>query len=281
MDKVYAVAVPDAIRGVYCTWAACKTALGRERTGYRHQQWVDSCETAMALLRGPGIVLAPGAYAFTDGNRTGGVGVALVRQEARGCSAREFGMFVTDVFRDRRIPNLDSDPAVLSALGELEHGLTEIAAPYFALREVEPGTALTIVYDRVEVEELFEHQREPRSSAVAAVVQECDRIRNSGGLRVSFKRKSSHQSELLGRDDLAYWNNRADQLADRGAEGPSGQERDVAWAPCEERHLESWWFNSTSTVIPECWRLQDGELVRVDRTLGCSGDAAGGPASNW
>lgn len=68
---------PESIRGVYEDWASCFAAI----TGSTDTRYMKVCsrEDAYAILADKGVVLPPGLYAFTDGNSSGGVGVAIVR----------------------------------------------------------------------------------------------------------------------------------------------------------------------------------------------------------
>src|SRR5437870_10581323 len=105
--KVYVVTHPESARGIYDTWPACQAAIGGVK-GARFQA-VTSREKAEAMLRGDGVALGPGRYAFVDGNHLGGVGVVLVEQKPDGSrEVKEISTSVASVFASAKIPFLTS-----------------------------------------------------------------------------------------------------------------------------------------------------------------------------
>jgi ribonuclease HI len=214
--KVYVVIEPPWVRGIYQTWAECKAAVTGV-TGARYQA-VATREIADAMLSGPGVVLPPGTYAFTDGNTAGGVGIVFVEQGPDGEQlVSETSTSVGEVFGGVGLPGLESSVSVAEALRKLRNVLAELAALYDALRNAPAGSALTIVHDYQGVSKWIEGDwREARIPVVRTIIEACSALRRERQLDVSFQYQPAHQSTWAGRDDYAYWNGRADLLATRG-----------------------------------------------------------------
>ena len=144
--KVYVVTAPASIRGIYETWDACRAVVSG-MAGARYQG-VSSRAVAEAMLRGEGLRLEPGLYAFVDGNAMGGIGVVLVKEEGSGpASVRELATTVYEVFARAGIPSLDTRSKITAATDSLQNILAELGALYAALQEAAPGSALTVVHD--------------------------------------------------------------------------------------------------------------------------------------
>jgi ribonuclease H-related protein len=217
--RVYVVTAPESVRGIYDTWDACRAAVSGVR-GARYQA-VSSRESAEAMLRGDGVTLGPGRYAFVDGNHEGGVGVVLIEHESAGTRVvAEISTTVDAVFRDAGVPGLGSMEAIREALGRLRNVLAELAALYQALREAPAGRAITIVHDYEGVGAWLEGRWKAKDPMVAAVVAACRCVIAERRLAVSFQRQRGHQSTWAGRDDFARYNTRADRLATEAARGP-------------------------------------------------------------
>lgn len=214
--RVYVVTDPPEIRGVYETWPACQAAVSGV-PGARYQA-VASRADAEAMLRGAGVALAAGAYAFIDGNHEGGVGVVLVEERADGARAvREISTTVRGVFAGAGLPRLGSPAAIRDELGRLRNVLAEIGGLHEALSLVAPGTALTVVHDYEGVGAWMEGRWKTKDAVVAEVVEACRALVRDRRLTVAFRRQRGHQSTWAGRDDFAHFNARADALATRAA----------------------------------------------------------------
>jgi ribonuclease H-related protein len=215
--RVYVVTNPPSIQGIYDTWAACKAAVAGV-PGARYQA-VSSRETAEAMLRGDGLALGPGWYAFVDGNHLGGVGVVLVGPETGGeRTVKEISASVAEVLRDAGIPSLSSESAIADALDRLRNVLAELTALLLALREAPAGIALTVVHDYEGVGAWMEGRWKTKDPIVAEVVAACRALAATRGLSVTFRRQPGHQSTWAGRDDFARYNGRADRLATAAAQ---------------------------------------------------------------
>ena len=217
--KVYVVTAPQSIRGIYDTWDACRAAVSGV-AGARYQG-VASRGVAEAMLRGEGLRLEPGAYAFVDGNAMGGIGVVLVEQGESGPAAvRELATTVHDVFGRAGIPGLDTRSKVTTATDSLHNILAELGALYAALREAAPGTPLTVVHDYEGVGAWLEGRWKAKNPIVAEVVAACRALIDARGLRVRFRHQRGHESTFAGRNDFAAYNALADKLAtDAGLRG--------------------------------------------------------------
>ena len=218
MARVYVVTAPERIRGVYESWPACEAAVKGVK-GARYQA-VASRAQAEAMLRGEGTTLAPGLYAFVDGNHLGGVGVVLVDATGEEPSVVEaLGMTVREVFASGGVTSLAQPKAIASALARLRNVLAELAALYLALRLVSEGTALTVVHDYEGVGAWMTGRWKTKDSLVAEVVAACKALAAARRLALAFRHQRGHQSSWAGRDDFAHFNARADTLAAEAAAG--------------------------------------------------------------
>lgn len=218
--KVYVVTAPDRIRGIYATWPECAAAV--KGVGGARFQGVASREQAEAMLRGEGPVLAPGLYAFVDGNHLGGVGVVIVEQRAdedEPTVVEELGLTVREVFAGVGIPSLGSDRAIAAALDRLRNVLAELAALHLALRLVPEGATVTVVHDYEGVGAWMEGRWRAKDAIVAEVIAACKAIVAARRLHVTFRHQRGHQSSWAARDDFAHFNARADTLATEAARG--------------------------------------------------------------
>lgn len=218
MAKVYVVTAPDRIRGVYDTWSACEAAVRGVR-GARYQA-VASRAQAEAMLRGEGTVLAPGLYAFVDGNHLGGVGVVIV--DATGGEptvVEELGMTVAEVFADGAVASLAHPKAIGAALARLRNVLSELGGLHLALRLVPEGSTITVVHDYEGVGAWMDGRWKTRDPLVAELVAAGKTLAAARHLTLSFRHQRGHQSSWAGRDDFAHFNARADALASDAATG--------------------------------------------------------------
>jgi len=214
--KVYVVTAPASIRGIYDTWDACRTAVSG-MTGARYQG-VSSRAVAEAMLRGEGLRLERGVYAFVDGNAMGGIGVVLVEQEGSGpASVRELATTVYDIFGRAGIPSLDTRAKITAATDSLRNILAELGALYGALQEAAPGSVLTVVHDYEGVGAWLEGRWKAKNPMVAEVVAASRALIEARGLRVRFRHQRGHESTFAGRNDFAAYNARADKLATEAA----------------------------------------------------------------
>ena len=210
--KVYVVTAPPSIRGIYDTWDACRAAVSGV-AGARYQG-VASRAVAEAMLRGEGLQLEPGAYAFVDGNAMGGIGVVLVEQrEAGPASVRELATTVYDVFGRAGLPSLDARAKITAATDSLRNILAELGGLYAALEEIPTGSAVTVVHDYEGVGAWLEGRWKAKHPIVADVVAACRALVGARRLRVRFRHQRGHESTFAGRNDFAAYNARADQLA--------------------------------------------------------------------
>jgi ribonuclease HI len=215
-SKVYVVSAPAPIRGIYDTWEACRTAVSGV-PGARFQR-VASREVAEAMLRGEGLRLEPGIYAFVDGNAMGGIGVVLVEhREGEPASVREIATTVYAVFRRAGVPNLLTRAEITAATDSLRNVLAELGALHAALGAVVPDTALTVVHDYEGVGAWLEGRWKARNPIVADVVAACRAVIEARRLRVRFRQQRGHESTFAGRNDFAAYNARADALATEAA----------------------------------------------------------------
>lgn len=218
MAKVYVVTAPGRIRGVYETWPACEAAVKGVR-GARFQA-VASRAQAEAMLRGEGAALAPGLYAFVDGNHLGGVGVVVVDASGEEPSVvEELGLTVREVFAGGAVTSLATPKAIAAALERLRNVLAELAALYLALRLVPEGASVTVVHDYEGVGAWMEGRWKTKDPLVAEVVAACKTLAADRRLTLSFRHQRGHQSSWAGRDDFAHFNTRADALATEAAPG--------------------------------------------------------------
>ena len=218
MAKVYVVTAPERIRGVYDSWPACEAAV-KGVPGARFQA-VASRAQAEAMLRGEGASLAPGRYAFVDGNHLGGVGVVLVDAATGEPTVEEaLGMTVREVFEGGGVASLSEAKAIATALARLRNVLAELAALYLALRLAPEGVALTIVHDYEGVGAWMTSRWKTKDPLVAEIVAACHALASARRLTLSFRHQRGHQSSWAGRDDFAHFNAQADTLATEAATG--------------------------------------------------------------
>jgi len=166
------------------------------------------------MLRGEGAALAPGLYAFVDGNHLGGVGVVVV--DATGEEPRaveELGLTVREVFAGGAVTSLATPKAIAAALERLRNVLAELAALYLALRLVPEGASVTVVHDYEGVGAWMDGRWKTKDPLVAEVVAACKTLAADRRLTLSFRHQRGHQSSWAGRDDFAHFNARADALA--------------------------------------------------------------------
>jgi len=209
--KLYVVTAPEAIRGIYETWDACRAAVSGVR-GARYQA-VSSRAQAEALLSGEGLRLVPGRYAFVDGNAMGGVGVVLVeRDETKTRVVEEIGTTVYAVFGPARLPGLDARPKITQAVDRLRNVLAELGALYLAVSRAAPG-ALTVVHDYQGVGAWMEGRWQTKDPLVAEIVVGCRDVARARGLTLAFRHQKGHESTFAGPNDWAAFNARADRLA--------------------------------------------------------------------
>lgn len=214
--KVYVVTAPASIRGIYDTWDACRAAVAG-MAGARFQA-VSSRAVAEAMLRGEGLRLEPGVYAFVDGNAMGGIGVVLVEQGDSGpASVRELATTVYDVFGRAGIPSLDTRSKITAATDSLRNILAELGALHGALQEAAPGSALTVVHDYEGVGAWLEGRWKTKNPIVTEVVAASRALIEARGLHVRFRHQRGHESTFAGRNDFAAYNARADKLATEAA----------------------------------------------------------------
>jgi ribonuclease HI len=210
--KVYVVTAPASISGIYDTWEECRAAVSGV-AGARYQG-VSSRAVAEAMLRGEGLQLEPGNYAFVDGNAMGGIGVVLVELGPSGLpSVRERTTTVYEVFGGAGIPALDTRSKITAATDGLQNILAELGGLYAALKAVPAGSTLTVVHDYEGVGAWLEGRWKAKNPIVAEVVAACRGLIEAGGLRVTFRHQRGHESTFAGRNDFAKYNARADKLA--------------------------------------------------------------------
>lgn len=218
MAKVYVVTAPERIRGVYETWPACEAAV-KGVPGARYQA-VASRAQAEAMLRGEGVALPAGLWAFVDGNSLGGVGVVLV--DAGGEAPTEvetLGLTVREVFAGGAVASLATPSAVAAALARLRNVLAELAALFLALRLAPEGSALTVVHDYEGVGAWMDGRWKTKDPLVAEIVAASKALAAERRLRLAFRHQRGHQASWAGRDDFAHFNARADALATEAASG--------------------------------------------------------------
>lgn len=218
MAKVYVVTAPERIRGIYDSWPACEAAVKGVR-GARFQA-VASRAQAEAMLRGEGTKLAPGRYAFVDGNHLGGVGVVLVDATTDEPVVEEaLGMTVRQVFAGGTVASLREAKPIAAALLRLRNVLAELGALYLALRLAPERAPLTVVHDYEGVGAWMTGRWKTKDPLVAEIVAACRALSSARNLTLVFHHQRGHQSSWAGRDDFAHFNARADALATEAATG--------------------------------------------------------------
>jgi len=201
------VLAPEAIRGIYDTWDACQAAV-RGASGAVYRKVADRA-LATQLLVGEGRKLAPGTYAFIDGNHLGGLGVVLIHRRADGTAVtKALATTVAAVM-----------PDLAGELSRLANPLAELAAVCAACRVVRPGTTLTIVHDYEGTGCFLDGRWTARDATMRRAVDRCKAAILEHELRVSFQHTPGHQS-AVGGDEVAAYNAQADALA--SAAGRSG-----------------------------------------------------------
>jgi ribonuclease HI len=213
VPKVYVVTAPERLRGIYSSWAECQGVV-KGVADVRFQA-VASREHAEAMLRGEGVALDPGLWAFVDGNHLGGVGVVIVEKDGDSAETvvEQGGFTVLEVFAGAGIPGLASSKDISAALGRLRNVLAELGALYLALKLVPAGATVTVVHDYEGLGAWMEGRWKTRDSVVAAVVAGCRALIAERRLTVTYRRQRGHQAAWAGRDDFARYNARADALA--------------------------------------------------------------------
>lgn len=212
---IYVITAPASIVGVYENWPQCKAAVTGV-PGARYQK-VKSRKDAEALLSGRGIVLEPGLYAFTDGSGNGGVGVVVLRtSEGEPHVIAEISSSVRRVFIDQAIVGLEDDEAITTSLARLRNILAELAGLYAALMRLPRDSEATVVHDYEGVGAWMTNRWETRDPIVTAIISTAKGLANTNRLRLRFVHQSGHMSSWAGRNDLARFNSRADELADEG-----------------------------------------------------------------
>jgi hypothetical protein len=205
--RCYVVTAPEAIRGIYVTWDSCRAAV-RGARGARYQA-VDSRAEAEALLSGKAVTLAPGLFAFTDGNHFGGVGLVLVRVDAKGDhETRDFSRHVAAILV---AAGLDLDAA--AELDRIRQVLAELAALLMALLEAPEGETLTVIHDYEGVGAWMMRRWQTKDPTVRLLVERARAIGKERGLTLRFERQAAHRSAAAGRNDRIAYNARADELA--------------------------------------------------------------------
>jgi hypothetical protein len=211
---------PASIRGIYDDWASCLAAITGSIGG--KQMKVPTREDAEAILSGKGVVLPPGLYAFTDGNSSGGVGVAIVRmgddESVEPQVLKKVPTSVAEVFRDAAMPGLESDLAVSAVLRRLTMHLPEIAAVYVAVTKLPSEANATIVYDRKGVDDVMNGTGHEHHPATRAIVSRSKQLAEDKQLRPTYELHPAHGSDTYGRHDYAKFNDLADRLAKQGSD---------------------------------------------------------------
>jgi ribonuclease HI len=219
----YVITEPESIRGVYDSWAECKSVISGE-SGARCQK-VRNREEGYAMLAGRGVVLEPGLYVFTDGNHLGGVGVVVVwvadNASAEPNVVQEIATSVGEIFHGAGIPGLDSDQAIDVALARLRNPLAELAGLYLALRQAPAQAEMTIVHDYKGVSAFLQDQAQwsAKDPIMKAVVSASRDVKEGKQLRLRFMHQSGHTATWAGRHDPGRLNARADALATEGSPG--------------------------------------------------------------
>jgi ribonuclease HI len=216
--KVYVVTAPEDRRGIYETWEACRSAV-HGIAGARYQS-VASREEAEAMLRGEGVALEPGLYAFVDGNHEGGVGVVIARKRKRRAVevVQELSLSVLEVFDGAGVGPLASERAVRAELIRLRNVLAELGALWAAITHLPEGSRATVVHDYEGVGAWMTGRWRAKDETVAAIVAACRARASERRLALDFRHQRGHQSTWAGPNELAALNARADALATHAGE---------------------------------------------------------------
>jgi hypothetical protein len=206
--NLYVVTDPPSVAGIYRTW----DDVPRGVPGLRFHK-VESEARARAVLRGERVLLAPGLYAFTDGEGDwGGIGVVFVDQPPAGePRVREISTDVFAVFAGAGIPSLASKAAIERALNEIRNVLSELGALHLALRECPERAALTVVHDYEGVGAWMEQRWKIKNPIVRDVIAACRALIERRRLAVTYRRQPGHAAADF--DRYAFYNRRADELA--------------------------------------------------------------------
>ena len=216
-EKYYVVNTPKPIRGVYTSWPACKAAISRV-PGARFQR-VSSREAAKALLSGKRVTLVPGTYVFVDGNKVGGVGVAFVfSDKERTIVTREFSRSVYEIFSQAPLPPLESRAAVMGALKHISNIFSELAALYLAFREIPVGSRFTLVHEYAATGAWIDAGWATHNRTMEAMIEVCRRLIQERRLVPTYLHRHSHAVKLAWRKEFGKFTERADELAERGAQ---------------------------------------------------------------
>lgn len=216
--KLYVVTAPEERRGVYETWDACRAAV-HGVAGARFQAVV-SREEAEAMLRGEGVTLEPGLYAFVDGNHEGGVGVVIARKADDGALevVEELGLSVLEAFAGAGIEPLGTERAVRAELIRLRNVLAELGALWAAIAHLPKGSRVTIVHDYEGIGAWMQGRWRAKDPTVAAIVAACRVRAAERRLSLAFRHQHGHQSTWAGPNEMAALNARADALATHAGE---------------------------------------------------------------
>jgi ribonuclease HI len=196
----YLVFAPEPIRGIYDTWAECEAKLrGVSGAVYRKTR---TREEAEALLRGEGRRLAPGTYAFVDGNHEGGIGIVFVhRRQNGGTRSKEIATRVADVL-----------PEVAGALPRLRNVLAELVAVVGAMKALKPETTVSVVHDYEGTGHFLTNRWQARHPGLRTAISTALGLIEDRQLNIRFMHVNSHQS-AIGGDEFAAFNRWADRLA--------------------------------------------------------------------
>ncbi len=196
----YVVLTPDHIRSFYETWAACEPAV-RGVPGVVYHK-VANRAAGERELSGEGRRLVPGAYAFTDGNHLGGVGIVLVLRRADGSTAtKEVSGTVASL-----------SPEDTGELARLRNILPELIALEQALIAVKDGASLTVIHDYEGVGAWMTGRWRVKDPLVGTIIDRCKSLASVRQLSLRFEHQRGHQS-AAGGDEYALYNARADALA--------------------------------------------------------------------
>jgi hypothetical protein len=214
----YVVTEPESLRGVYESWADLPPVRAW-LSGVRCQK-IENAEEAKAILASTGVVLAPGLYSFTDGNRAGGVGVAVVRVDNEDIEpqvVQRIATTVAETFQGAAISGMEAVRGIAEALGRLHPTLEELAGLYVALREAPEGAEMTIVYDYAGVGAFMRDQWKAKDTIVKAVISASRELAAGKRLQLRYYHQPGHPLTIPGRNDLVRFNALAHDLAAHGS----------------------------------------------------------------